>query len=170
MYCILCCFSVCRKCSSFGCRRRLARIFWKFLNKNRNKCLYLAVIINDTGKCGNNACRTNSNYQFLQLAFSLSYEITTVQTGAWLQSLTHKDSLSGVRSIIIVLTLLENSKLFIFIVSLSNFFSFSSYIYLHIHIKHCLTFDVAICIDPIFAIVIVEKKADSNRRVLNVGP
>lgn len=89
---------------------------------------------------------------------------------SWLQSLTYKDSLSGVRSIIIVLILLENSKLFIFIVSLSNFFSFSSYIYLHIHIKHCLTFDVAICIDPIFAIVIVEKKADSNRRVLNVGP
>lgn len=89
---------------------------------------------------------------------------------SWLQSLTYKDSLSGVRSIIIVLILLENIKLFIFIVSLSNFFSFSSYIYLHIHIKHCLTFDVAICIDPIFAIVIVEKKADSNRRVLNVGP
>lgn len=88
----------------------------------------------------------------------------------WLQSLTYKDSLSGVRSIIIVLILLENSNLFIFNVSLSNFFSFSSYIYLHIHIKHCLTFDVAICIDPIFAIVIVEKKADSNRRVLNVGP
>lgn len=89
---------------------------------------------------------------------------------SWLQSLTYKDSLSGVRSIIIVLILLENSKLFIFIVSLSNFFSFSSYIYLHIHIKHCSTFDVAICIDPIFVIVIVEKKADSNRRVLNVGP
>lgn len=91
---------------------------------------------------------------------------------SWLQSLTYKDSLSGVRSIIIVLILLENS-LFIFIVSLSNFFSFfsfTSYIYLHIHIKHCLTFDVAICIDPIFAIVIEEKKADSNRRVLNVGP
>lgn len=41
---------------------------------------------------------------------------------SWLQSLTYKDSLSGVRSIIIVLILLENSKLFIFIVSLSNFF------------------------------------------------
>lgn len=41
---------------------------------------------------------------------------------SWLQSLTHKDPLSGVRNTIIVLILLENRTIFLFFMSLAHFF------------------------------------------------
>lgn len=167
MYCILCCFSVCRKCSSFGCRRRLARIFWKFLRIGTNVYNQLSsstILENVVITLVAQIVITN----FYNWHSHFHMKLLRSKLVSWLQSLTYKDSLSGVRSIIIVLILLENSKLFIFIVSLSNFFLI--YLFTYTYKALLITFDVAICIDPIFAIVIVEKKADSNRRVLNVGP